>query len=86
MILRFGICKKEYSIISVDHVRPWLSTNIPGKFFEYLAMRVILSMGDGAVKHLRRLNAGRHVNGHDTAAIVGALKEFYFAGRRNFNL
>ena len=72
-------------LLVVDHVRPWLSTNIPGKFFEYLAMRKpILSIGgDGAVKNLLcRLNAGRHVNGQDTAAIVGALKEFYFAGRR----
>tara|TARA_B100001250_G_scaffold81322_1_gene66939 strand:- start:185 stop:1477 length:1293 start_codon:yes stop_codon:yes gene_type:complete len=71
-------------LLLIDHVRPWPSTNIPGKFFEYLAMRKpILSIGgDGAVQNLMwRLKAGRHVAGQDPEEILIALKEFYFAGK-----
>ena len=71
-------------LLLIDHVRPWPSTNIPGKFFEYLAMRKpILSIGgDGAVQNLmRRLKAGRHVASQDPESILVALKEFYFAGK-----
>jgi len=71
-------------LLLIDHVRPWPSTNIPGKFFEYLAMRKpILSIGgDGAVQNLMwRLKAGRHVAGQDPEGILIALKELYFAGK-----
>ena len=71
-------------LLLVDHVRPWSSTNIPGKFFEYLSMRKpILSIGgNGAVQNLMgRLNAGWHVDGQDPEAILVALKELYFAGK-----
>ena len=76
--------QKANILLLVDHVRSWSSTNIPGKFFEYLAMRKpILSIGgNGAVQNLmHRLNAGLHVDGKNPEAIRSALKELYFSGK-----
>ena len=76
--------EKANVLLVVDHVRSWTSTNIPGKFFEYLAMRKpILSIGgNGAVQNLmHQLNAGRHVDGKNPEAIRDAIKELYFSGK-----
>ncbi len=76
--------QKANVLLLVDHVRSWSSTNIPGKFFEYLAMRKpILSIGgNGAVQNLmHRLKAGWHIDGKNPQAILCALKELYVSAK-----
>jgi len=82
-----GVCAREealafqqsaHVLLLVDHVRPWSSTNVPGKFYEYLAMhRPVLSLGgSGSVERLvAELRAGVHVRGDDASAICACLKE-----------
>jgi glycosyltransferase involved in cell wall biosynthesis len=82
-----GACTREealafqqsaHVLLLVDHVRPWVSTNVPGKFYEYLAMRrPVLSLGgSGVVERLvAQLRAGVHVRGDDVSAICARLKE-----------
>ncbi len=67
-------------LLVVDHMRPWISTNVPSKVYEYLALgRPILSLGGhGAVERLvTELGAGLHVSGDDVDAVCAALKTLY---------
>jgi hypothetical protein len=72
--------QSAHVLLLVDHVRSWQSTNVPGKFYEYLAMhRPILSLGgSGMVERLvAELRAGVHVRGDDVLAICTSLKELW---------
>jgi glycosyltransferase involved in cell wall biosynthesis len=67
-------------LLLVDHVRDWASTNVPGKFYEYLAVqRPVLALGsEGMVERLvRELGVGLFVRADDPAAIRAALEELY---------
>ena len=53
-----------HALLLVDHPRPWPATNVPGKFYEYLAMgRPIVALcGPGMVAGLiEELGAGLHL-------------------------
>ena len=74
-----------HALLVVDHMRPWTSTNVPSKVYEYLAQgRPILSLGGrGAVGRLiTELKAGIHVPGDDTDAVCAALKSLCGAHER----
>ena len=63
-------------LLLVDHPRPWPSSNVPGKFFEYAAAgRPILALcGEGMVaRMMSRLKAGTCVPPDDVEAVRGAL-------------
>lgn len=74
-----------HALLVVDHMRPWTSTNVPSKVYEYLAQgRPILSLGGcGAVGRLvTALQAGVHVPGDDADAVCAALKSLCDAHER----
>ena len=63
-------------LLLVDHLRPWPSSNVPGKFFEYAATgRPILALcGEGMVARMMAgLEAGICVPPDDEKEIRGAL-------------
>ena len=67
-------------LLLVDHARPWPSSNVPGKFFEYAATgRPILALcGEGMVaRMMARLEAGICVPPGDVEEIRGALVRLY---------
>ncbi len=67
-------------LLLVDHARPWPSSNVPGKFFEYAATgRPILALcGEGMVARMMTgLHAGICVPPDDVEAIRGALVRLY---------
>lgn len=67
-------------LLLVDHARPWPSSNVPGKFFEYAATgRPILALcGEGMVaRMMARLGAGICVPPDDEEQIRGALVRLY---------
>ncbi len=67
-------------LLLVDHVRPWPSSNVPGKFYEYLATRrpILALAGCGMVERLmRQLRAGTCVAADDPGAIAAALADLY---------
>ena len=67
-------------LLLVDHPREWLASNVPGKFYEYLAMgRPILALsGPGMVKQMMsELGAGFHLEAGDTQAIREGLVDIY---------
>ena len=71
------IQESAHVLLVVDHMRPWTSTNVPSKVYEYLAQgRPILSLGGcGAVGRIvTELHAGMHVPGDDADAVCAALK------------
>jgi glycosyltransferase involved in cell wall biosynthesis len=84
-----GLCEREaalefqrsaHVLLVVDHVRPWPASNVPGKFYEYLAMRrPLLSLGgSGMVERLiSELNAGVHVRSDDPRAIGASIEALY---------
>ncbi len=84
-----GLCEHEealafqrsaHVLLLVDHARPWPASNVPGKFYEYLAMRrPLLSLGgSGMVERLiKELNAGLHVFCDDPQAICASLEALY---------
>ncbi len=77
-----AIQRTAHVLLVVDHVRPWTSTNIPSKVYEYLALRrPILSLGgSGAVGRLvTELGAGMHVRGDDVEAVCTVLGQLYAA-------
>jgi glycosyltransferase involved in cell wall biosynthesis len=72
--------RQAHVLLLIDHVRSCPSSNVPGKFYEYLAaQRPILSLGGpGMVERLLgRLRAGLHVPGNDVQAIRRALEELH---------
>lgn len=67
-------------LLLVDHSRQWPASNVPAKFYEYLAMqRPILALsGSGMVEQLmRELQAGYHAAADDPQAIREVLIEVY---------
>ena len=71
------IQESAHVLLVVDHMRPWTSTNVPSKVYEYLAQgRPILSLGGcGAVGRIvTELQAGIHVPGDNADAVCAALK------------
>ena len=79
------IQESAHVLLVVDHMRPWTSTNVPSKVYEYLAQgRPILSLGGrGAVGRIvTELQAGMHVPGDDTDAVCVALKSLCDAHER----
>ena len=67
-------------LLLVDHARPWPSSNVPGKFFEYAATgRPILALcGEGMVaRMMARLQAGVCVPPDDEMEIRSALVRLY---------
>ena len=67
-------------LLLVDHARPWPSSNVPGKFFEYAATgRPILALcGEGMVaRMMARLQAGTCVPPDDETEIRSALVRLY---------
>lgn len=80
-----AIQQTAHVLLVVDHVRPWTSTNIPSKVYEYLALRrPILSLGgSGAVGRLvAEMEAGMHVLGDDVEAVCAALVKLCDAHER----
>ena len=72
--------QRAHVLLLVDHVRPWPSSNVPGKFYEYLAAeRPVLALGgEGMVERMvRELGAGVFVRADDPVAIRRAIEEIY---------
>ena len=72
-------------LLLVDHPRPWPSSNVPGKFFEYAAAgRPILALcGEGMVARMMSgLKAGTCVPPDDVEAVRGALVRLWRECRR----
>ncbi len=77
--------QRAHALLLVDHIRPWPSSNVPGKFYEYLAChRPILALaGNGMVERLmRQLRAGLCVPADDHLAIRAALVDLYTRYRK----
>jgi glycosyltransferase involved in cell wall biosynthesis len=75
-------------LLLVDHARQGLASNVPGKFYEYLAWgRPIMALcGPGMVEQLMgQLKAGYQAPPDDPAAIARCLEEIY-RGFRNRTL
>jgi glycosyltransferase involved in cell wall biosynthesis len=71
---------QAHVLLLVDHPRPWPATNVPGKFYEYLAMqRPILALsGPGMVARLLdELGAGYRAPVDDPPAIRRTLVDLY---------
>ena len=72
--------QRAHVLLLVDHVRPWPSSNVPGKFYEYLAARrpILALTGHGMVERLMfQLRAGTCVAADDPNAIRAALVDLY---------
>jgi glycosyltransferase involved in cell wall biosynthesis len=68
--------QQAHLLLLLDHARPWPASNVPGKFYEYLAAgRPVLALcGPGMVAELvRRLGAGWCAPPDDAEAIRRAL-------------
>lgn len=67
-------------LVLVDHARQGLATNVPGKFYEYLALQrpVLALCGPGMVAQLMgRLQAGFQQAPDDPAALARLLERIY---------
>lgn len=67
-------------LVLVDHPRPWLASNVPGKFYEYLALRrpVLAICGPGMVRDLVcNLGAGCWAPVDDPHAIADTLARLH---------
>jgi glycosyltransferase involved in cell wall biosynthesis len=74
--------RSAHVLLLVDHPRPWLASNVPGKLYEYLAAgRPVLALcGPGETQRLlERLGGGRCVASEDVQAIAQTLVEWYEA-------
>ena len=72
--------RRAHVLLLVDHARTWPSSNVPGKFYEYLALRrpVLALCGPGMVQQLvEELGAGIHVPPDQPETIGQALVEMY---------
>ncbi len=72
--------RQAHLLLLVDHPRPWPASNVPGKFYEYLAMRrpVLALCGPGMVEEMvRQLQAGLCAPPDDPQAIRRVLAEVY---------
>ena len=72
--------RQAHILLLVDHPRQWPASNVPAKFYEYLAMqRPILALsGPGMTERLmRQLQAGYHAPIGDPQAIRTTLVEVY---------
>ncbi len=70
--------QQAHLLLLLDHARPWAASNVPGKFYEYLAARrpILGLCGPGMVADLmRRLGTGLHAPPDDVAAIRQVLVE-----------
>ncbi|MBI2505752.1 MAG: glycosyltransferase [Candidatus Latescibacteria bacterium] len=70
--------QQAHLLLLVDHPRPWPASNVPGKFYEYLAARrpILALCGPGMVAELtRRLGIGLHAPPDDAGAIRQVLVE-----------
>ena len=70
--------QQAHLLLLVDHARPWPASNVPGKFYEYLAARrpVLALCGPGMVADLmRQLGAGLQAPPDDVGAIRQVLVE-----------
>lgn len=70
--------QQAHLLLLVDHARPWPASNVPGKFYEYLAARrpILALCGPGMVADLtRRLGTGLHAPPDDVGAIRQVLVE-----------
>lgn len=71
---------QAHLLLLVDHPRPWPASNVPGKFYEYLAARrpILALAGPGMVARLMgQLQAGLCAAPDDPQAIRRALVEVY---------
>jgi glycosyltransferase involved in cell wall biosynthesis len=71
---------RAHILLLVDHPRPWPASNVPGKFYEYLAMqRPILALtGPGMVARLiEQLQVGYCAPPDDSQAICSSLQDLY---------
>ena len=72
--------QRAHALLLVDHARPWVSSNVPGKFYEYLAAeRPVLALGsEGMVQRMvRELQAGVFARADDPVAIRKTIEELY---------
>ena len=72
--------RRAHVLLLVDHVRPWLSSNVPGKFYEYLAAeRPVLALGGAGMveRMVRELAAGVFAQADDPLEIRKAIEEVY---------
>ena len=77
--------RRAHVLLLVDHVRPWPSSNVPGKFYEYLAAeRPVLALGGAGMveRMVRELAAGVFAQADDPHAIRKAIEEVYARFRR----
>lgn len=67
-------------LLLVDHARPWPASNVPGKFYEYIAMRtpVLALCGEGMVRRLMgELDAGVCVDADDASTAGDTIATLY---------
>jgi glycosyltransferase involved in cell wall biosynthesis len=80
-------CQRQADVLLlVDHARNGLASNVPGKFYEYLAVRrpILALCGAGMVERLvGELGAGFHAAVDDPQAIGRKLKQIYGLFQRN---
>ncbi|NKB69234.1 MAG: glycosyltransferase [Candidatus Latescibacteria bacterium] len=72
--------RRAHVLLLVDHPRPWPASNVPGKFYEYLALRrpVLALCGVGMVRQLiEELGAGIHAPPDQPESIRQALVDMY---------
>jgi hypothetical protein len=70
--------QQAHLLLLLDHPRPWPASNVPGKFYEYLATRrpILALCGPGMVADLTcRLGTGLHAPPDDVGAIRQVLVE-----------
>lgn len=71
---------RAHILLLVDHPRPWPASNVPGKFYEYLAMRrpILALTGPGMVARLiDQLQVGYCAPPDDPQAICSSLQDLY---------
>ena len=71
---------RAHILLLVDHPRLWPASNVPGKFYEYLAMRrpILALTGPGMVARLiEQLQVGYCAPPDDPQAICSSLQDLY---------
>ena len=72
--------RKADLLLVVDHARPWPASNVPGKFYEYLAAEkpILALCGEGMIRRMMEsLNAGYHVEPDDSVAMRAMIERIY---------